>query len=786
MKVAATAPALRIVKKVSTLVALFCLAAGLVAGQAQTTSPSVKPTAPSTPTNNGTNLTPTTHFIMPTSTSLPSTPPPAPPSGLPDFSKMFPLGTTRCPAPMVPNRLNITAKTCLYGCCLKCPVVENFYAPNEMNQVVVASYYVRNVSLAFTTFLMLSYLILPGKRAQPHISVLFLTLSLVLWYISMDVMNGTSNACINELEQSTGRNSPTCGFQGVAITYLTHTSALWCSLLIYKLHLLAVWRSDWIDRHYRWCVAFCWVLPLGFAIPIIVLRLQEYPGIGFSCLVKVEDLNTYIFYPVAVYMYPALMCHIITVVKMVQLAVMSSKVDTGMSQLSANAQMKITTTMQAKRLLRGQWRPAFMLGAVMASLTVFWLVGLGPDTKWLQQWIACVLMSNKQGLPADDIQRTCAAQIKGQLPSITWFAAAEMLLALLGVVVGLVFMSKAEFWSEWHFLLYNLITRGKSGGSSQGRRSPGAGSPPPPEFNARHRSGDMPRQMNGMARSASHKDMESGRPNNGTQWYDMDDLLDKEYEDRGNNKSTAMLNRYPSDGSRRTLHTGDILYSPPSSYDQKDTSILSTAAAAPGGGGGWTPSPHLLSSPAKTYLTPVRDTDRYVDEPVVPAPVPRAARSTAGGRDFTTPPHSPMSSQPLPPPARHFGPGYNSEQDSDVVFGVATRGSAAMASSYHHQQGSPPLQGFPTPPVHQSPPSTPQARYMRARTSSDTAGGDNRAIVGGGTASPRVFTNTNVSAGGPGGSPIQQRAKSPPPYVPMKSPARTQFGSGPIHLSTPQ
>ncbi|KAG0237640.1 hypothetical protein BGW42_000468 [Actinomortierella wolfii] len=780
-KVAAST--LRIVRTVSTLVALLCLTA-FVAAQTSSSAPtrtggsSAKPTSP---TNAISSPTATTHFIIPTSTApSPAAPPPAPSGGaggMPDLSKMFPLGTTQCPPPLVPNRLNLTSRTCLYGCCLKCPAVENFYPPNEMNNVVVASYYVRNVSLVFSIFMTISYLILPGKRAQPHISVLFLTISLSLWYASMDVMNGTSNACINELEQSTGRNSVTCGFQGVTMTYLTHTSALWCSLLIYKLHLLAVWRSDWIDRHYRWCVAFCWILPLCFAIPIVALRLQEYPGIGFSCLVKVEDLNTYIFYPIAVYMYPALLCHIITVVKMVQLAVMSSKVDTGLSQLSANAQMKITTTMQAKRLLRGQWRPAFMLGAVMTSLTVFWmfyfidahkLVGMDANTKWLQAWLACVLISNKSGLSPDDVQRTCAAQVKSNLPSIVWFTAAEMLFALLGVVVGLVFMSKSEFWAEWQFLLYNLITRGKSGGSSQGRRSPG-GSPPTPTLDARQREAELNRQANSISKAMSRKDADVERQG-GTQWYDMDDLLDKEYEEHGsyNNKSTAMLNRYPSDGSRKTLTTGDILYSPPPQHGHQHNN---------NSGGGWMPSPHVLSSPPKTYLTPVRENERYVDEPVVPAPVPRAARHQQE-REYSSPPHSPTSSHS---PPRHFGPGQG-DPDADVVYGVATRGSAAMASSYHHQP-SPTLQGFPTPPSHQSSPSTPKARIVKAYNSNE--GVDGRVGVGSASASPRVLTNTGVSAGG-AHSPVQQRAKSPPPYVPMKSPARVQYGSGPIHLSTPQ
>ena len=59
------------------------------------------------------------------------------------------------------------------------------------------------------------------------------------------------------------------------------------------------------------------------------------------------------------------------------MAMLSSRVDAGMSQLSSHARIKITATMQAKRLLRGQWRPALMLATVMSALTVFWVRFLG-------------------------------------------------------------------------------------------------------------------------------------------------------------------------------------------------------------------------------------------------------------------------------------------------------------------------------------------------------------------------------------------------------------------------
>ncbi|KAF9987690.1 hypothetical protein BGZ65_002320, partial [Modicella reniformis] len=177
-----------------------------------------------------------------------------------------------------------------------------------------------------------------------------------------------------------------------------------------------------------------------------------------------------------------MLCHIVTVAKMVRLAMLSSRFDTGLSQLSSDARMRISTTMQAKRLLRGQWRPALMLGTVMVLLTVFWLfyfvdahrlVEMTPTSAWLREWIVCVSTYSAQGKTPDETQSICAAGAASYLPSIPWFTAAEMLLAIIGIVVALVFISKSEFWEEWAYLLTNLVKRGKAGGgSSKGRSSP--------------------------------------------------------------------------------------------------------------------------------------------------------------------------------------------------------------------------------------------------------------------------------------------------------------------------
>ncbi|KAI1310813.1 hypothetical protein EDD11_003659 [Mortierella claussenii] len=741
----------------------------LTTADASTTATNTAPSLPTTTTSN---------FILPTGTgdgSGATAPPATPsPSSGPGTEPGSNSSLTQCPSPLIPNIHNLDIPTCIGPCCVRCPAVNSFYEPGKVENVLHAAYILRQVSLGFAIFMAVSYLTLPGKRSQPHISVLFLTISLALWYAAFDIMPGISNACINDFEESTGKNSKLCGVQGVLIIYLTQTSALWCSLLIYKLHLLAVWRSNIIDRYYAWLTGFCWIFPLAFAIPVAAKNLSQYPGIGFSCLVSNDNLNTYLFYPLAVYIYPAILCHLFTVGKMIHLAILSSNVDAGLSQLSSNARMRLTTTMQAKRLLRGQWRPALMLCTIMVSFTIFWLfyfVGarqlahLGPHTEWIQHWLICVA-SNNVMLPsasADEIQTICAREIVHNLPSIPWFTAAEILLALIGIVVAMVFVSKTEFWSDWIFLLKNLIRRGKLGRAGSRKR----GSPEidkagnntdqhcqPQERYAQHvlrhqfvdpniRKGTrvgyndaLPAEMSMTNENKStlassdypfrnvNEDANHLNSNNGhqhaAQWYNMDDLLDKEYgmqQQQLQQQESSDLHRNQSFGSRVGMtstpllnnsvepplylrktktseslhepHSGDILYSPPvqerDDYYSKNT---------------WVPSTHAtVTTPSKAYLVANDSSDRYVDQPVVPLPVPRASLKAKGNQQpkqqqsqeqpvfLSSPTHSPTfvqtSLSPMPPKS---------------------------ALSYHqslgqgHGQKQPPMSGLPRPVISDSVP----------------------------------------------------------------------------------
>ncbi|KAG0235281.1 hypothetical protein BGX31_004306, partial [Mortierella sp. GBA43] len=400
---------------------------------------------------------------------------------------------------------------------------------------------------------------------------------------------------------------------------------------------------DIIDRYYGWLTGFCWIFPLAFAVPVAVMNLSKFPGIGFSCLVSTDNLNTYIFYPIAVYIYPAMLVHIVTVAKMIQLAVMSSKIDNGLSQLSSNSRMNFSSTMQAKRLLRGQWRPALMLFMTMACITIFWLFYfieghrlalITPQTRWVIQWYICLTINHRKGLSPDETQTICAQDVAQHLPSLPWLAAAELVLAIIGVVVTLVFISKVEFWSEWASVLSDFFTRGS--GKRKPRRGSDASDPKAPPMergfsNSSQQSFDPNVRKATAARLGYNDTLPGDQPVHGgdlkkelrnindntgeMQWVDMDDLLDKEYELQDTNMptsplasgqlTTAELSLTMADSSPRDYHSNEIMYSPEDPNHQ------------------WMSSP---SSPG--YMVPNDDNDLYPDHQIPTMPrVPRPSIS---------------------------------------------------------------------------------------------------------------------------------------------------------------
>lgn len=432
------------------------------------------------------------------------------------------------------------------------------------------------------------------------------------------------------------------------------------------------------------------------------------------------------------------------------------------------------------------------------------LAELSPTTEWLQQWVVCVMTNGAKGMSSDATQTLCAAGARPYLPSIPWFTSAELLLAVIGIVVAMVFIAKVEFWSEWSFLLLNVFQRGKVGNGSRGRRTPGEDPTlSSPAGNQMFLSGDElvrkgtrlgyndsmpPMPLKAPISDGDVKSMSSTRNlNGGTQWYDMEDLLDKEYEvplGQMNHQQQLQqqfgLQRNLSNGSRNDSpqlmseppgyqspqprnHTLEPLYG--GNISQREAGIVNA----------WTPSAYTLSSPTRAYLVANDNNERFVEQPVVPMPVPRASIKPKNLQQ-----QQPESLQQQPESLQSPSHSQQQQQRLEPQYLSAATSLSPMPQKFVNQatfSGSLPRQIFPdSVPIVSDVQGSPAFAFVQPAQSSSESKGQSGGSIGPGEARCiGVSTPTMPSV--------------MPPSVPLKSPARQHSQNSyylhqqsPIHL----
>ncbi|KAF9103018.1 hypothetical protein BGX27_010778 [Mortierella sp. AM989] len=489
---------------------------------------------------------------------------------------------------------------------------------------------------------------------------------------------------------------------------------------------------------------------------------------------------------------------------MIQLAILSSKVDTAMSQMSTNAKMKFTSSMQAKRLLRGQWRPALMLTTTMAAITVFWLFyyvdahrlsNISTQTIWVQDWLTCVKSSGYAGLTSDEAQTKCAIMIKSNLPSIPWFGAAETLISIIGIIVAVIFVSKVEFWSEWSGVIYGLLGRKKPGTDSESQSPPVATDKSPVLDRSSSYQYNDPNMRKGIRVGYNDELPVHLAPDNKAlpgidalevpQQYDMDDLLDKEYDlqetDLQRNTSYGSFKAETVSPSSQIPNAEPPRYLATTIQDPYPDDILypSTAKKIEP----WSASSHTIASPSKAYLIANDNSDRYVEQPMVPRPVPRASLKFKNNQQqvqqqliiSASPPQSPTYVQtplsPMPPKPSNqsstpFLPRKKEPDSVPIVSGV---------------QGSPAI-GYVNPPSAKAKlfDSNESNEKIMVASRESVTGYNNGTIIGRGLSkilshrqSSDLMGRINPKTKAPAALDLQIETQTPP-SIPLKSPARRQ------------
>ncbi|KAF9306438.1 hypothetical protein BGZ74_005983 [Mortierella antarctica] len=279
-------------------------------------------------------------------------------------------------------------------------------------------------------------------------------------------------------------NSWLCGVQGITLYYIVLVMCCLSVLLIANLHLLIVYRSSVIQNSMSRLMVVSCILPLALAVPVAVRKEIENPGFGSICFVSAKAASAFFFYPLAVVVSLASLMHLGTIVYMIKTKLRANasanvRYSTSFSQTDSQGnpisrkQRRLQTARNISLMLKQQWRPglfALFLLIIDMSYWLFYfveakkLLSVGPNTDWLVQWMTCLghqaMLSMQSGVlsatsgPAefktagDNAQRACVYVAKPHMPTFAWVAVSELLPAMFGIAVLMIFGCRMELWQD--------------------------------------------------------------------------------------------------------------------------------------------------------------------------------------------------------------------------------------------------------------------------------------------------------------------------------------------------
>ncbi|KAG0259189.1 hypothetical protein BGZ95_004748 [Linnemannia exigua] len=351
----------------------------------------------------------------------------------------------------------MTTLGCTGPCCLPCPVSSVFYEPHKLENVYTLTSIIRFLSAAACTFLSICYLILPSRRRHPHLIVLLFAMLMVPWEAlgTAWLFKKEELLCKNVYEIADMTNSWFCGVQGALLMYIVLVMLCLGFLLIANLHLLTVYRSSLIQTSLSKLMGVSFILPLALVLPVVVKKQIMNPGFGSICFTAVQANS----------------------MSSVGNSHSRSYGNSSAGNNTANMtprQRRLQTARDISQLLKQQWRPGLFALWLLIIDMIYWLfyfieakklLSVGPNTLWFQQWAGCLAeqavasvkagrlsMTNptpEQLLAAGEAaQKTCAAIAAPFVPNFAWAALSDMMPALFGIVILIIFGSKMELWHD--------------------------------------------------------------------------------------------------------------------------------------------------------------------------------------------------------------------------------------------------------------------------------------------------------------------------------------------------
>ena len=274
-----------------------------------------------------------------------------------------------CPPPFVQMSSSFNqSKNCSpSGCCVPCPVHDYFYPTGSFATAVNIHLILNVVSAILTSYVAISWMLLPGRRTHPGDIVLHFCIAILLWQVSTLFAIGKPSRiqCADLVTPSTASNNLLCGAQGGILMISVHATIMWAAYMIFNLHATIVWRSSVFERFKPLGVFVCWGLP-GVFTCIAFLVSQIDSSTGVVCIISSDSANQLFFSFQSIVAIPAFFVNLATMVHIVVAARRATSstavVKPGIDDKEASSDPKpMSIRRQVLLLFKLNWR-ALLLG----------------------------------------------------------------------------------------------------------------------------------------------------------------------------------------------------------------------------------------------------------------------------------------------------------------------------------------------------------------------------------------------------------------------------------------
>ncbi|KAF0411269.1 hypothetical protein F8M41_008216 [Gigaspora margarita] len=339
---------------------------------------------------------------------------------------------------------------CNGNCCLSCPYMDNFYPENAIRDTFEIFAIFGIISFFLMVLLSMIFLLLPSQRRNHTARQLLLPLALSVCYFEGSeffTIQQKNSQCMNEVRRA-NLDNPMCAVQSFFTLGGAYTIAIYSSLLMTHLHLVSIWKSDFITRNIRIFHALAFVI---LSIAVILPMAEHKVEATNICFVSVEYAKTY-FLPLS-FIYVTLLLHVITFIYMTKVSIKANWRDydrrTTLRLSISEAQQTLT---HITHIIRIQWRASFGALLMVTVYSVNWIFytykvpfikdQIGSD--WIQQWFQCL---------ANGTQTTCSFYANDHVPSFSWIVTVLFFNRFCGIIIFILFIGKRSMLIElWHYI----------------------------------------------------------------------------------------------------------------------------------------------------------------------------------------------------------------------------------------------------------------------------------------------------------------------------------------------